>query len=48
MYDHNDLSKAKAHVDRIYQTLTGIYEKATSENRMPTEIAEEIAMSRLK
>jgi leucine dehydrogenase len=48
MYDHNDLAKAKAHVDRIYQTTMDIYEKASIEKRMTTEIAEEVAISRLK
>ncbi len=48
MYDHNDLTKAKAQVDRIYQILMDIYDKSTRENRMTTEIAEEIAISRLK
>lgn len=48
MYDHNDLTKAKAQVDRIYQTLIDIYDRSARENRMTTEIAEEIAISRLK
>lgn len=48
MYDHDDLSQAKSQVDHIYQTLMNIYEQSKIENRMTTEIAEEIAMLRLR
>jgi len=48
MYDHSDFEKSKENVDRIYQTVMHILEESVKRNRTPLEIAEEIAVARLR
>lgn len=48
MYDHSDPDIAREHVSNIYYTLMDILERSEKEDRVPVEIAEGIAMERLR
>ncbi len=48
IYDHADVDKAEEQISNIYYTLTEIFERAKEENRPTSEIAEAMALERLK
>jgi leucine dehydrogenase len=48
MYDHSDTRIAREQVGNIYQTLMRILELSEKENKAPVEIAEAMAMERLR
>lgn len=48
VYDHSDVKRAGEAVEDIYQTMMDIFERAKRENRPTSEIAETIALERLR
>lgn len=48
IYDHQDPKKALQKISDIYQTLMNIFERAKSENCATSEVAEAMALERLK
>lgn len=48
MYDHSDPERAHDQVGHIYQTVMEIFERAEKENHSTVEIAETMAMDRLR
>lgn len=48
MYDHSDPKMAREQVSNIYYTLLEILERSEKENRAPVEMAESLAMERLR
>jgi len=47
-YDHANIQKAKEHVGDIYYTVTDVFEQAQKENRATNEVAEKMALERLR
>jgi leucine dehydrogenase len=47
-YDHADAKKADEHVSNIYHTVTDVFTQAQNANRPTNEIAEKIALERLR
>lgn len=48
VYDHADQEKAQEQISNIYHTATTIFERSRAENRPTSEIAEEMAVARLR
>ena len=48
VYDHADTKAAFKQVEDIYFTLTEIFERAKQEGRATNEVAEKIALERLR
>lgn len=48
IYDHGDMKKSTEQINNIYHTVYNIFERSKSENRATSEIAEKIALERLK
>ncbi|HEX4044747.1 MAG TPA: Glu/Leu/Phe/Val dehydrogenase dimerization domain-containing protein [Gammaproteobacteria bacterium] len=48
LYDHGDIQRSLQQIDQIYETVYDIFERAAHENRSTNDIAEAIALERLK
>jgi leucine dehydrogenase len=48
MYDHDNFDKAKEQVFNIYETIMEVFSRSIKENRSTVDVAESIAMTRLR
>ncbi len=48
MYDHGDYQKSRDKVSDIYNITMDIFERAATENRATSQVAETIALEKLR